>query len=364
MLRASSAAILSAAFLGPVAAPALAQATLRPLPRVARSWEAGIRPVEAGFARPSGPSAEGRSGRGDPAATARDLDFIGPRPLDREGPPGPGEPDAFDTVELELFGRGTGSATFEGSGGSLTTQRGGWSVALGERTTRGFSYAIEFGIEGCFYDFGGGATPVPGVSDPFNDVYDTRLAARFLHQSAGRTDIYGGLQVGNAGEDAVGVDESLYLGGALALRYAAADDLALVVGVAGISRFDDSPFILPYFGFDWQISEELRLLTEAAEIHLDYRLTDDLSLGLEAVYDFRQYRLNDSGPMRGGSFRDEEIRAGTRLAWNLTDDVVLELSGGKLLWRETTFHDGQTGFVGEAETSSSIYAGLGLRVSF
>ena len=68
--------------------------------------------------------------------------------------------------------------------------------------------------------------------------------------------------------------------------------------------------------------------------------------------------------MRGGSFRDEEIRAGTRLAWNLTDDVVLELSGGKLLWRETTFHDGQTGFVGEAETSSSIYAGLGLRVSF
>jgi len=364
MLRASSAALLSVVLLGSSASPALAQATLRPLPRVARSWEAAASPVETGSVKPAEAFAERGRGKTLPAAASSDLDFIGPRPLDREGGLGPDQPDAFDTVEFELFGQATGSATFEGSGGSLTTQRGGWGVALGERTTRGFSYAIEIGIEGSFYDFGGGATPVPGVNDPFNDAYDTRLAARFLHQNAGRTDIYGGLQVGNAGEDAVGVDESLYLGGALALRYAAADDFALILGVAGISRFDDSPFILPYFGFDWQITEDLRLLTEAAEVHLDYRLTDDLSLGLEAIYDFRQYRLNDSGPLRGGSFRDEEIRAGARLAWNLTDDVVFELNGGKLLWRETTFHDGQTGFVGETETSSPIYAGLGLRVSF
>ncbi len=94
-------------------------------------------------------------------------------------------------------------------------------------------------MEASFYDFGGGASPVAGVGDPFNDVYDTRIAGRFLHTGRGRLSLYGGVQLGNAGEDAVGLDDSIYLGGAAALRYDASPDFALPSRVAGVSRFDE-----------------------------------------------------------------------------------------------------------------------------
>ena len=357
MLRAPLVALLG---LSIFALQASAQATVRPIPRVARSWESAAVPAIVTRA-----SASPGSGKTIPAAAKRDLDFIGPRPLERDPAARPAEvSEAFDTVELELFGGAIGSSNFEAGKGSVTTQRGGWRVALGERQSRGFSYGIELGSEASFYDFAGASSPVPGINDPFNDVYDTRIAARFLHTGERRLDVYGGLQVGNAGEDAVGVDDSLYLGGAVALRYEAAPDFALLLGVAGMSRFDESPWILPYLGFDWQVTERLRLLTEAAEIHLDYELADDWTVGLSTVYDLRQFRLNEDGPMSGGSFRDEEIRAGATLAWRVSEGVELELAAGKILWREATFKNGQTGFVGETELDSPIYAGLGLKVGF
>jgi hypothetical protein len=355
MLRAVSAPVLVLLGLVSQAAPAPAQATVRPIPRVARSWESAAVPALA----PRG------SGKTLPASVERDLDFIGPLPLERavDSSEADAAQEERETVELELFAGAIGSGNFEGQQGSLTTQRGGWQVALGTRRTRGLSQAFELGTEASFYDFGAGS-PVPGVNKPFNDVYDTRLAGRFLYSGEGRLDVYGGLQLGNAGENAVGVDDSLYLGGAVALRYEAAPDFALLVGIAGMSRFDDSPWILPYIGFDWQVSERLRLSTEAAEIHADYRLTQDWSIGLSSVYDLRQFRLNEDGPLHGGSFRDEEIRAGGSLAWRVAKGVELELELGKILWRETTFHDGQTGFLGETELSSPWYAGLGLKVGF
>jgi len=294
-----------------------------------------------------------------------DLDFIGPPALPlpaEEAVPRSGE--AVDVATLELFGLGVGSGDLEGSSGNLTTVRGGWKVGLGQYRARGFGFAVELGTEGSFYDYGGGASPVPGVNDPFNDVYDTHVAARFLQRGAGRLDVYGGLQVGNAGEDAVSIDDSLYLGGALACRYNARDDFALIVGFAGLSRFDDSPWILPYIGFDWRVNEDLRLRTEAAEVHADFRLAEDWELGLEAVYDLRQYRLNDSGPLNHGSVRDEEVRAGASLGWRPSENVLLELVVGKVLWRELRFHDGVAGDLGESEVNGSLYLGLGLDVGF
>ncbi|MFT7667374.1 MAG: hypothetical protein ACI8X5_000053 [Planctomycetota bacterium] len=112
------------------------------------------------------------------------------------------------------------------------------------------------------------------------------------------------------------------------------------------------------------MTEDLRLKTEAADVHLDYRLNDAWSAGLAAVYDFRQYRLNEDGPLSSGSFRDEEIDVGASLAWTLKSGITFDLRGGKVLWRETTTKDGALGDLGETELSSPFYLGLGLKVRF
>ncbi len=330
-----------------------AQATIRPIPSVAHAWEARF-VASAAFTR-----------KNVPDRSELDLDFIGPLELNRldseaseEGQPATG------FAELELRADSVGSSTFQGNAGSLSTLRGGWKVALGEESLSGLSYAIEVGTEGTFYDFGGNASPVPGVGDPFNDVYDTHLAGRFQWQRNRRLAVYGGVEVGTAGEDAVDMGDSGYIGGAGALRYEASPEFALLIGIAGVSRFDDSPWILPYVGFDWQVSERLRLKTEGAEVRADYAFSEDWSLGLDAIYDFRQYRLNESGPLNGGSFRDEEVRAGLSLRWRASDRMEFELNAGKMLWREVRFSDGVAGDLGETELSNPVHVGLGLKASF
>lgn len=354
MLRAFSAPALVAT-LSVTASLATAQSTVRPIPSVARSWESAAVPAIAKLNR----------GKIFPAPAAVDLGFIGPPEFEAESKDyNLEEEQTSDVAELSLFGMGIASSDFQGNQGNVTTQRGGWDVNLGQYRSQGLSVLVELGTEASFYDFGGNASPVSGVNDPFNDAYDTHLSGRFLHRDDDKLDFYGGLQVGNSGEDAVGLDDSVYVGGAIALRYNARPDFALLAGFAGMSRFDDSPWILPYIGFDWRVNEDLRVKTEAAEIHMDYQMGESWSLGLEAVYDFRQYRLNDGGPLNGGSFRDEEIRAGATLGAQISEGIQFELQAGKVLWREVVFHDGDAGYLGETELSSPLYVGLGLKVSF
>lgn len=344
---------MAALCLAAQVSPILAQGTIRPIPSVAHTWEARSL-TNASATR-----------KEVPGRTLVDLDFIGPLELKRPRDVPDREPQrTYSFAELDLWLEGIGSSGFQGGQGSLTTQRGGWKVAVGEETLDAFSFAVEVGTEASFYDYGGASSPISGVNDPFNDLYDTHLAGRFQWQTGERVAVYGGVEVGVAGEDAVTLDDSGYLGGAGAVRYEASPDFALLVGIAGVSRFDDSPWILPYIGFDWQVTERLRLKTEAAEIHADYRFAKHWSVGFDAVYDFRQYRLNKEGPLNGGSFRDEEIRAGAVLRWHMTEHVALRMTVGKMLWREVRFSDGNTGDLGETELSSPVYAGIGMKVSF
>ncbi len=336
-----------------------AQATIRPVPGVALAWERGTALASAKRERTS---------------SVREADFSHLSPLQvKPAVVKPEDTQAPDSVgsefaQLEFTADYVGLSGMEGGGGDITTMRGGWKGSLGEWTPNGTSFSLELGTEGSFYDFGapaaGPTASVAGVSDPFNDVYDTRLGARFVTRRSPKMSFYGGLEVGVAGEDAVSLDDSVYTGGALAMRYDASPKFALMLGVAGVSRFDDSTWILPYLGFDWRITESLRLKTEAAEVHMDYDINKAWSFGMEATYGFRQYRLNQEGPLNGGSFRDEEVRAGLNIGWQATDDIRLELSAGKMLWREVRFHDGQAGYLGEAELGKKEYAAFGLSVTF
>jgi hypothetical protein len=335
---------------------AAAQGTIRPLPRVARSWEASASPASGKVVEPKAREA------------AVDLDFIGPLPLERQretgetAPAPPAEPVDFTDVEFFLLGVGT--ADFTEGQGQLAVQRGGWRASVGRRQPDGTCYAFEIDSEASFYDFGGGVSPVPGVADPFNDVYETSLSGRFLARQSERLEWYGGVQLGVAGEDRAKFSDAVWVGGAMAMRYEAAPRFALLAGVAGVSRFEDSPWILPYVGFDWQVTDSLRVLTEAAEIHVDYSPGEKWSLGAVAAYGFRQYRLNEEGPLHGGAFRDEEIRLGGSIGYEPTPAVELGLEVGTLLWREVVFFDGQGGDLGEVETSSPIYLRFGLNVGF
>lgn len=344
--------LLCAALL--CASDARGQATLRPVPRVAHAWTSTEAPRL---------SSEPGS-RAVPASY--DLEFIGPpraaaRPLPAQPAP---EEDDGRFVELDLWAGAVAGSSFTDAPGEIASQRAGWRAAFGRYTPSGTSYAVEVATEGAFYDFGGGASPVAGVSDPFNDVYDTSLAGRFLFRDSERLEVYGGATVGLAGEDRAELSDSVYVGGALALRYAAAPEFALLAGVAGLSRFEDSPWVLPYVGFDWRMSEEVRLLVEAAQVNLEWRASEAWTLGAVAAYDFHQYRLNDEGPLHGGAFRDEEIRAGLSATWRARPAVELELELGKLLWREARFSDGASGLSTEAETGSPFYLRLGLSAGF
>jgi len=352
-LRAISIALFAATLV-----PATrAQATLRPLPEVARLWGSVDRPLLE-----SDPQLD------RPVEAAFDLDFSAPltTPTTASELQGSGLDLRLKRhfLDVDFHALVLDAARFSDAPGELSTQRGGWKAAFGQYSPGAASFAFALGTEASIYDFGGGPSPLAGVTDPLNDVYDTSFSARFLVEASERLSCYGGAQFGLAGEDLVSPADSVYVGAAIALRYRAADEFALLAGIAGQSRFEDSAWVLPYIGFDWQISDSLRLVTEAAEVNLDWRASEDWTLGATLAYDFRQYRLNDEGSLHGGALHDEEIRLGASLGWQPREGMKFSLEVGTLLWRELSFTDGQSGLRTEAESESPFYLRAGLSLSF
>jgi hypothetical protein len=307
------------------------QSTVRPIPRVA--------PYELSVA-----SAAPDLARGPRSEFAQDA--------------APGETEG---TAVSLRGSGTvlQGSDYSDADGSVDTQRGGWEVLLGSTFGDGGLFAFGLGNEASFYDFGG-AGFVSGASDPFNDVYETRLRSTIYLPVSEPVSFFTGAELTLGGEDEAEWQDGLTVGAATGFGYRVSPALELSFGLAGASRLSDEAYLLPFLGFDWQLTETTRLIAEGPEVRLEQALGRRFDLELGAAYHQRQFRLNDSGPVSGGVFRDEQIDLSAELRFTPGPRFSVGLEVGASLWRELSFQSAAGENLGEAELAAAPFVGLSL----
>lgn len=271
--------------------------------------------------------------------------------------------------EGEFAIEGFGSAVylpdrpFSNAQGELGTQRAGWGARFGIDRGESGRAVLEVGLESSFYDFGGTQDVLPGVDDPFNDVYETRIAGATSHPLSDVVNLQESLEVRFAGGDETQLDEGVTIGGALGLSVAKSAEFEVGVGLAASSRLEDDALLIPYVSLDWRPNERLHLRASGPEMRLDWRATERIDVGLEASYAQRQFRLNDTSAGQSAAFRDEQIDLGAELGFRPFPGARLSVSGGYVAWREITLlNDGVKLF--ESELEPQPYVGLGLSLVF
>ena len=324
-----------------------AQSTVRPLPRLVRHPEMGA--ALLGRAAPRAPL--GTSGLNRFATDYEALRDV------------PELPSREDFTHFELNGRVYGASDMERGPGDVEIQRAGWHAVLGERVGEDTAFFLQLDAEASFYDFASDSLIVPGGGDPLNDVYETSASVSMQHDPFSDRSWFAGAEVMLSGEDEADVDDSLSFAGIGGLRYRVRDDFALSLGLAARTRLEDDTWIWPFLGFDWQVSDDLRLQSRGSEVELTSTLSESFELSLEAAFDMRQYRFNDDGVIPDGVLQDEEITASLGLAWKPRPDVKVELQGGAVLWRELNTLDVDGNDLAEIEADVAPFVGLSVSVS-
>ncbi len=344
------------AFLA-LAAHLSAQSTVRPLPYAAV-------PSEMAWALtrvpPTSPA---------PRAEIRD-DLFPPTTLTRadhaELQSGRAVEDRGPEVDMDLRGLVYPESSFNEGPGSMGVARGAWDARVGWRTGKSQGLTLNLHSEASFYDFTDATALVPGSGNgqPLNDVYETSFGATMCTRTSERMSWFTSGALTLSGEDRAELDDSLTVAMVGGLRYQANEDLALQGGLGVLTLLEDSPWVVPYLGFDWRIHDSLRLQAEGSKVRLAADLDPKWTLYGQAAYEVRQYRLNDSNPLSNGVMRDEEIDVGLGLDWRPKAGMTVGLLAGLVSWRQLEFIDEDEVEVSETEADPSAFVAVTLSYSF
>lgn len=272
------------------------------------------------------------------------------------------DPELF--FDLKLDGSFRPQSDFDNGHGSARVQRMGWDAEIGTRLSATSSFSVDVRAEATFYDFQGATTLVPGSNRPFNDVYETSIGTQLTSAIGDRTSFFTSVDFMLSGEDSAKFGDAASVGAITGARFQARDDLALSLGIDFRTRLEDDPWVIPFLGLDWKISERWRLQFEGTQGRLGVDLADDWTLFGEARYEMRQYRLNDSNPLPSGVARDEEIDIGTGLEWRPKRGVKLAVSGGLVAWQELSTFDQHGTKIDESELDPGFYGAISLSLAF
>lgn len=358
-----------------MAATAGAQSNVRPLPELARAprstgttdpravaREAAHSPREARYGRTVSEPVWKGPGAGIPTPSWRPMDWRSSYSYFQGEPFA--APESRSSFELELDAKHRSAADFEGTNGELTFQRAGWSGSFHESLDDDRQLELRVRTEASFYDFGGMPSLPGGSTDPFNDLYSTGVGISYLSRHSERVSWFLGTELELSGEDDVGLGDALAIGAVGGARIDVDETFDVSMGIAARSRFEDDAWVIPFLGFHWVPREGTRLTVEGPEVSLTQSLGERFELEFAGRYGFRQFRLNENGPLNGGAFQDEEIDLEATLAFRPNDTARLHLTGGATVWQELSFYDGGGAKLGEVETGVAPYIGFGLKLSF
>lgn len=275
---------------------------------------------------------------GAPSALAQDKQGAG-AVLASAGPLDAGRTETRFIAEAGITGQG--KADIDG-GGAMQVTRFDAGLALTARLTDNTRLASAFLTEISEYDF-----QPDGFGDPWGGVIFNRASAQISRAVNDAWSVRGGGVLMSSRETGAGFGDSLAGGGMLGADYRHSQTLSFSFGAAWVSQLGDDPEVAPMLGFNWNAGENWTLRLGAIPssggagpgIEAEYKLGEQLTLGLGLLYSERRFRLDDSGPAPDGIGREDSVPLRARLGWKLNEKASIHFIAGIALGGEVRLED-------------------------
>lgn len=162
------------------------------------------------------------------------------------------------------------------------------------------------------------------------------------------------------------------IGGLAALRYQLDDDLAVGLGVQGITRLDRSPAIAPVLILNWQATDDLLVRTNdfdvgtggGSGIEALYTLADEWRVGAGFQVQYRNFRLNDTGYAPNGSGSEFTVPIYARLDYLPTPKIILSVFAGTYVAGNLQVRDADGNKLLEEDYDPSLGLGVQIQARF
>ena len=218
------------------------------------------------------------------------------------------------------------------AGGSYSVDRVG--LELKAKTKIGRDWRVEGNFRYLFgdYDFNN----VVGLGgDPWSDIHTVQMDVRFEWWATNDIVVIFGPFLMWSRESGASWDDA-FTGGAFAgVMYVSSSKLAFGAGIGISSQIEDSVLVYPLLFLDWKFSDNMKLTSVAGPVGLAFtgiewvwEFADHFEFGVGARYEFRRFRLDDSGFAPGGVGEDTSIPFWGRMSYRFNDKFAVDLYAG------------------------------------
>jgi uncharacterized protein DUF6268 len=255
------------------------------------------------------------------------------------GPGGPGGPPAFET-NIEALLDTLWMSRVDGEGLEVSTTR--IRAGLTSRIALNADTRLDLGFrwEHAFYDFDGLEEMIPGARERRLDEFiDAGFSAAMIQRINLNWGWFLRATARFSGQPGADFGDSIRFGGFGGVEWRPNRTWTLRFGAGGFTRIEEDPLIIPLITARWAPSRTFSVDVGFPETRIDWRAGETWGLFLAGRFDFRDYRLDQGGPLEDGVLRDDAIRLELGFDWQPDDRTTIRLAAGAPIWREVSFDD-------------------------
>lgn len=254
------------------------------------------------------------------------------------------------------------------SGGTFSVNRVG--LELKAQTKIAAQWRMDVNVRYLFddYDF---TSAVNLGGDPWSDVTTLQMDARFQWWANSDLAVIFGPFVMWSRETGAGWSDA-FTGGAFAgVLVRSSETFAWGGGLGVSSQLDDSVLVYPVLFLDWTINDDMTLTSVAGPVGLAFTglefvwaFAEEYELAAGFRYEFRRFRLDDTGFAPNGVGEDSSFPVWARFSYRFNENIAADLYAGFVTG--TTFKvDSLDGVqLGEDDTDLAPMIAFTVRVDF
>jgi len=222
-----------------------------------------------------------------------------------------------------------------------------------------------------FYDFDG-----TGIFDDDNELmadgYEAGLGVQWSSVIGGNWTYFVGGGARMSAEAGADLSEAWTWRGFGGVGYRFSERLVRGGGVAFSSELEDDALVVPVLSASWQISDDWTFAAGGGPASawrtlgatLTWQASPDLAVSLTGAWDYREFRLDDDGPVPDGVMSDSRVDVILAVNWGVAQGVRLRVEGGVSAWQEYEFVDDDGDEVLDTDSDPTGFVGGGLVFEF
>ncbi len=253
-------------------------------------------------------------------------------------------------------------------GGSYSVDRVG--LELKAKTKIGQDWRMEGNLRYLFndYDFNG-AVGLGG--DPWSDIHTLQMDARFEWWPTNDIVVIFGPFVMWSRESGAGWAEALTGGAFGGVMFVSSAQLAWGAGIGISSQLEDDALVYPILFLDWKFSGDMKLTSVAGPVGLAFTgiewvwdFADHFEFGVGARYEFRRFRLDNSGFAPNGVGEETSIPFWGRLSYRVNDNFAVDVYAGVVAGGKFKVDDADGTRLGTDDSELAPTLAIAFRVNF